>query len=507
MIPRTQIAIGWVDFRDLHRFLLLVVCAIRAAVDLSPVHSQEPNEVTYEEHIAPIVKRHCVPCHGDSKQESGLSLANYSALLKGGSGGVIVESGRSNSSRLLSVLTAVDPSERMPPENEPLSEVEIGLVKRWIEGGLKQDAESAAVERKTMSFTPSALAPSRGGGVVPRELPSLSEKVLHRPFSRVALGTSPNAHLMAVAGYERVDFLNTETGESLGALSFPEGMPLVIRFSRSGAVLMVAGGSPVLSGRSVLFDVATGKRLAEIGDESDAILAADLSGNETMMAIGGSSRVVKVYSTETGELKHTLDKHTDWVTAIAYSPDGKFLATGDRVGNIHLWDAETGGVVLPLSEHKGLIRSLSWRSDSQMLASCGEDGLIVWWDVVKGWPAISKPNAHPPARPAGVYGKISNGVLDLAFGPKGELVSCGRDQQVRIWSSDGNLLRTMELNSGEGVIPPGSQTPSPGANAAKSSQPIVLPLRVGVVFDGSQVVSGDTSGTVSFWSVAPSTEK
>lgn len=499
--------VGPRSFRWLLVMVVLIVCAVTDDSLIqsqdAKVQSQDAKGVNYEEHIAPILKRHCLQCHGDAKQESGLSLANYSALMKGSSGGAVVVSGRSISSRLHSVLTAEDPSERMPPQNDPLSESEVSLVKSWIEGGLKQDAGSAAVVARTMNFTPSAVVPSVGDGALPRDLPKVSDKVLNRPFARVALGTSPNANLVAVAGYERVELMNTKTRDLLGALSFPEGMPLVIRFSRSGAILMVAGGSPVLSGRSVLFDVVTGRRLAEIGDESDAVLAADLSSDETKMAIGGAGRVVKVYSTETGVLKNTLVKHTDRITAIAYSPDGKLLASGDRVGNIHLWDAETGGVVLPLAEHKGLIRSLSWRSDGQVLASCGEDGTIVWWDVVKGWPAMSKPNAHPPGRPDGVYGKIPNGVLDLAFGPNGELVSCGRDQQVRVWSSDGNLLHTFELGSGAVVASPGLTMSPLQSKSHKGSQPRVLPLRVGFVFDGSQVIAGDTSGKVLTWSVDP----
>ena len=512
MVHRIQVASGRVSPRYPRWPLVILVLSIIASFFPPLIHAQDSKVISYEDHIAPILKRHCLQCHGDTKQESGLSLANYSALMKGSSGGALVVSGRSVSSRLLSVLIAEDPAERMPPENDPLSESEIGLVKSWIEGGLKQDAGSAAVVARTMNFTPSVVVPSVGDGVLPGELPHVSEQVLNRPFARVALGTSPNANLVAVAGYERVDFINTKlintkTRESLGALSFPEGIPMVIRFSRSGATLMVAGGSPVRSGRGVLFDVATGRRLAEIGDESDAVLAADLSSDETKMAIGGSGRVVKVYSTVTGELKHTLVKHTDWITAMAYSPDGKFLASGDRVGNIHLWDAETGGVVLPLAEHKGLVRSLSWRSDGQMLASCGEDGLIVWWDVVKGWPAMSKPNAHPPARPEGVYGKIPNGVLDLAFGPKGELVSCGRDQQVRFWSSDGNLQKTFALDMETGSGSPSDPNAPPRSKTHARLQPKVLPLRVGFVFDGSRVIAGDTSGMVWSWSVDPSIEK
>jgi len=63
---------------------------------------------------------------------------------------------------------------------------------------------------------------------------------------------------------------------------------------------MVAGGRPVESGRVVLFDVRSGNRLAEIGDEVDAVLAADLSPDQRSVALGGSGRVVKVYSTADG---------------------------------------------------------------------------------------------------------------------------------------------------------------------------------------------------------------
>jgi WD40 repeat protein len=141
---------------------------------------------------------------------------------------------------------------------------------------------------------------------------------------------------------------------------------------------------PVQNGVAVLYDVTSGRRLAELGNEADTVIAADLSADELTVAIGGSTRVVKIFSTHDGELLHSLTKHTDWITAIAFSPDGKWLATGDRSGNIHLWDAASGGVVLPLSEHKAAVSALTWRSDSQLLASCGEDGLVVWWDVAKG---------------------------------------------------------------------------------------------------------------------------
>ena len=452
------------------------------------VHADDAMPITYDDHIAPIFKRHCFQCHGESKQEAGLNLASHAMATKGGSGGAVVVSGRSSTSRLFLAITAEDPAERMPPQNDPLPKEQVAMIKAWIETGLRQNADIAGVPTRTLSFTPTESLASDGPPPMPESLPALDLPKTHRPFPILALAASPRAPLVAVAGYERVDFVNPATRDVIGSLPFPEGEPHVLRFSRSGSVLLAAGGRPVQSGAAVLFDVKTGKRLAELGDETDVVLGADISADERLVAMGGSSRIVKVYSTINGSLKHSLVKHTDWVTAIAFSPDGKLLASADRVGNIHLWDATSGGIVLPLAEHKSGVRSLAWRTDSQVLASCGEDGAVVWWDVAKGWPAISKGDAHPPQRPAGVYGKIANGVLDASFGPQGELVTCGRDQTVRIWASDGTLRKSSPLDA--------DAKPN-----IQSLQSRILPLRSVVTYDGTTLVAGDSAGKIHTWRV------
>ncbi len=452
------------------------------------VRAEDAKPITYDDHIAAIFKRHCWQCHGESKQESGLNLASYAAVLKGGSGGVVVEAGRSGGSRLFKAITAEDPDERMPPENDPLPKEQIALIKAWIDSGLKQNSGSSAAPTRMLTFTPSPLATTAGPPPMPEKWPAIERVKTARPFPVLALAASPRAPLVAVASYEQIDFIDPATRDLIGSVPFPEGEPHVLRFSRSGSVLLAAGGRPVQNGAAVLFDVKTGKRLAEIGNETDVVLAADLSADERQVAIGGSGRVVKIFSTESGALVQTLVKHTDWITAIAFSPDGKLLATGDRVGNIHLWDASSGGVVLPLAEHKASVRALAWRSDSQVLASCGEDGLIVWWEVAKGWPAMSKADPHPPQRPAGYYGRIASGVLDAAFGPQGELITCGRDRTVRLWSSSGAMLKSFSLDAD--AKPP-----------ALPSGVRVLPLRSVLTFDGATAIVGDSAGRVQAWPV------
>ena len=91
MVVSTQLS-----FRSLARVLagsLVWITSLVAAAEEKPI--------TYEDHVAAILKKNCATCHGDAKQEGGLSLANYAGVMKGAGGGEIVIAGRSGGSRLI----------------------------------------------------------------------------------------------------------------------------------------------------------------------------------------------------------------------------------------------------------------------------------------------------------------------------------------------------------------------------------------------------------------------
>jgi WD40 repeat protein len=456
----------------------LAVCASLLLSGAS-VFAADEKPVTFDDDVKPILRQYCWKCHGEDKQESDLNLQAFAALVRGGSGGKVVTPGRASQSRLLELITTEDADARMPPNSPPLPAEKVAILRKWIDGGLKESSTSASLAKsRDLDFHPSVGGSAKPDGppAMPGSLPEAAAPTSHRPLPVVAMDASPWAPLVAVASHEQVRLIHLETEQELARLPFPEGEPNVIRFSRDGAILMVAGGRPVQSGKVVLFDVKSGKRLAEIGDEIDAVLSADLSPDQRLVALGGSGRVVKVYATEDGSLQYKLTKHTDWITSAAFSPDGTKLSTGDRSGGIHLWDPKTGGILLNLSEHKGAVRALDWRGDCRLLASAGEDGSVIWWDVTDGFPAVSKPNAHPPARPPGSFGLIPNGVLTARFAPNGTLVTGGRDKTVRLWSPEGNPLKSFAMDQ-------------------------AVPISEAVAFDGKKIVTGDSSGGVRFWKV------
>jgi len=291
------------------------------------------------------------------------------------------------------------------------------------------------------------------------------EPVLHtqRTTAITALAVSPWAPLAAVAGQQQVLLYNTDNFQLLGVLPFPEGVPHVLRFSRSGKLLLAGGGHEAKSGRVVLWDVTTGKRVTEIGDEFDVVLAADISPDQSLVALGGPSKVVRIFSTATGELINQIKKHTDWITALAFSPDNVLLATGDRNGEVLVWEAAKAREYLTLHAHTAAITALSWRVDGNSLASASDDGSIRLWELENGKQTKTW-NAH-------------GGVQWVEYCRDGRLVTCGRDRQVKLWTADGK-------QQGKDM---------PLADVA---------MRVATTSDSSRIIAGDWTGEVRVWNAA-----
>ena len=268
---------------------------------------------------------------------------------------------------------------------------------------------------------------------MPKELPL--EPVVHtaRMNAITGLAASPWAPLVAVAGQKQVLLFQGDTLAPLGILPFTEGQPVEVKFSRSGQVLLASGGRGAQSGRVVLWDVVTGKRMLTLGDDYDTVLAADIRPDQAQVALGGPSRLVKIWSTKTGQLQHKIKKHTDWVTAVAFSPNGQMLASADRNGGISVWDPESAQELFTLAGHKSAVTALSWRGDSKLLASSSEDGTVKLWEMQEGRQMKSW-TAHGP------------GALCVSFAHDGQLVTCGRDLAVTLWNANGGKVRSFEFS-------------------------------------------------------------
>ncbi len=418
----------WIKLSATFSFVLtlfVLSCCLTAAAD-------EPTQdeiITFDDHIGPLLRNRCSTCHNPTKKSGDLDVTHLSSLLEGGGSGSGIEPGDAGSSYLFSLISYED-SPNMPPSGK-IPDAEIALVKRWIEGGALENKSSKATLKPKFEMAMSAAPTTRPEVLpLPARMPLEPALRTERASAVTAMAASPWAPIVAIAAPHQVLLYNTQSLQLVGVLP-TTGQADSLRFSRNGSVLIAGGGINGARGNVTLWNVLAGEEIAQIGDELDAVLAADISPDQTLIALGGPQKLVKVFSTADGSLRYELKKHTDWVTAIEFSPDGKFLASGDRNGGVQLWYAEDGSEHLTLKAHTGMISDLSWRIDGKVIATASEDTSIRLWEVENG-NQIKAWNSHAP------------GVTSIEFGLDGTLFTCGRDHLGRKWNQDGSQLAQYE---------------------------------------------------------------
>ena len=88
----------------------------------------------FKQDVLPILKKHCLDCHGPDEQESNLRLDSMTAALSGGDiGEPVIVPGSSDRSYLVTLVTSEDDRKRMPPDGDRLSQDEVSTLKAWID--------------------------------------------------------------------------------------------------------------------------------------------------------------------------------------------------------------------------------------------------------------------------------------------------------------------------------------------------------------------------------------
>ncbi|TWU33618.1 WD domain, G-beta repeat [Novipirellula aureliae] len=439
----------------MNRHLLTLVVSVSCLLS-----SQADDKITYEDHVKPIFRQHCLSCHNQSDQKGGLALDSYLSLVEGGgSGEVVYDDGDASASRLWQLINH-DDTPVMPPNQDKIPAEQLTTVLKWIEGGILENSGSTAKKKKqnALSFVASGGGKPDGPAAMPESIPQTVPVVTKRAAAITAIACSPWAPLVAIAGQKQIVLYNTDTAELLGILPFEEGIAQSLRFSGDGQFLIAGGGEHSFLGIAAIYNVTTGEREATIGDELDVVLDADVNSSMSRVAMGGPQKMLRIYDASSGELVFDLKKHTDWIYAVAFSPDGVLVASGDRSAGLVLWEADTGRIYLDLTDHKAAINAVAWRDDSNVFASASDDGTVKIWDVVSG-KVIKSIGAH------------AGGVTDVAFDHQGRLITAGKDKRVKLWDTSGNPIRDFEPMS-EAV------------------------LDASVSYDGKRIVYGDWSGKV-----------
>ncbi len=117
----------------------LLACLLATEVALAD------DAADYLKQIKPLLLHKCSSCHGALQQQSGLRVDTVALLKKGGEGGAIIVPGDSAKSRLIEIVARTGDIQ-MPPDGDgtPLTADEIGLLRKWIDGGAPGPADEKA---------------------------------------------------------------------------------------------------------------------------------------------------------------------------------------------------------------------------------------------------------------------------------------------------------------------------------------------------------------------------
>ena len=413
----------------------------------------------YRKHIRTLFREKCVGCHNPNRKRGGLDLSSYAAIIEAG----IAEKGEADDSLLYLVISHQE-EPAMPPEGEPLSESKQAIVRDWINLGLPETSDEAQEAAKT--WVPAVATPQADERVQEERRPVISaaqegsglafQSHASNPVTAVAF--SAEAGIVAVSNHRQAILQNVKDGSLMNVLAFPEGQLFDLAFSSDGNQLIGAGGAHAASGKVVLWDIATGERLAEYGDEFDTILATSLAPDGSSLLFGGPERILKSVDVRSGKLRYQSTKHTDWILDIAIDPEGLLFVSADRSGNVFVWELESGEPLHTLRGHRGAVHEIAWFADGNRCATAGEDGTIRVWDMHTG-------------KQVGQWIADSKGVLGLAIVGE-QLISIGRSGAVSAWDHNGKRFATHSASTTDG-------------------QPVALAT------DGEQIVVGGWDGKLS----------
>ncbi len=146
-------------------FVIVALCVLLGPV--LPLSADDTTEADFAHDVVPILRQHCVECHGGDEAEGGMSLNTRSTLLDAEA----VVPGQAEQSMLIKLVTSTDPVEQMPPKDRPrLTDAEITTLRNWIDAGASwEEGFTFAEDRYESPLHPRKveLPPARDGRTNP----------------------------------------------------------------------------------------------------------------------------------------------------------------------------------------------------------------------------------------------------------------------------------------------------------------------------------------------------
>ncbi len=327
------------------------------AAETTP-EAEASGAVSFYHDVRPVFQGRCQGCHQPAKDKGDYVMTDFARMLAGGEEGVAIVPGKPEESYLLEQITVVDGKAEMPKKDDPLTEPEIALIRRWIAEGALDDTPESARQLYDRDHPP----------------------VYSLPPVITSLDYSPDGTMLAVAGFHEVLLHKADGSELLARLVGVSERIESVRFSPDGKSLAVSGGQPGRMGEVQVWDVAKRSLALSVPVTYDTVYGASWSPDGTKIAFGCADNSVRAIDAATGKQVLFQGAHSDWVFDTVFSTDGKQLVSVGRDMSAKLIEVETQRFVDNITSItpgalKGGIGALARHPSLNMVAMGGSDGV------------------------------------------------------------------------------------------------------------------------------------
>ena len=353
---------------------------------------------SYFQDVRPILQRQCQGCHQPNLSSGGLDLTTFDGVAKGGSRGPAFHAGAPAESLILKYVKG-EAEPRMPLGAPPLTPEEIASISGWIIAGAKDDTPSAAKDSVTVDRPP----------------------VYHQPPVINALAFSPDGKTLAVSGYREVLLHNVEgAGTAVRLVGLSERINS-IAYSRDGASLIAAGGTPARFGEVQVWDVRNAQLKRSITVTTDTLFGLSLSPDGKEFAIGAADNSVRLIETESGKELQKIGNHENWVLGTAFGVDGKRVVSVGRDRAAKLSDTASGAFLENINLLKGELAAVARNPKKDVIVIGGDERIPYIY-------LMDRPKVMKTADDSTLVRKLprQNGAISaLAWSPDGSRIGIG----------------------------------------------------------------------------------
>jgi WD40 repeat protein len=207
-----------------------------------------------------------------------------------------------------------------------------------------------------------------------------------------------------------------------------------VDISSDGKLLVTGGGVPSRSGEVKIWNIADGALLQEMLEaHTDAVSSVAFSPDDQFVASASADKYLKKFETATGKQVAQFEGHTNYVLGVSWRGGGKVLASSGSDGTIRIWNADSGDSIRVIRGITKQVSAIRFVGETQFAVVVTGEAFVRKYNIDNGGVQTNYAGADEFMLAVDSTGDPNNGVV----------VAGGFDGQLRIWRTNGPVIRTI----------------------------------------------------------------